>query len=279
MNMIKYSSVPIHTTLIEHVAQLPEWQQAVARVPEQFVPYLQVPGLSFDAQGLRHEMASFHKEYGIYPWQRPNMDNQSGAVVGASLTYNPDHAPDQWLTASFGSSQIPSEQHCQVNGQNSLRTKGSYFDSLCFRKMHPGLKVHCPELTNLLNKIKFPLVRLTARTVLGYRCKSGWHGNPHVDESPFEVLRLNLALENNGDFVMDYETGDTVAPVSGEHFIVNGHVRHAVRMANPSISTRTHLVIGILPWLNYHDDEDAWSLNEYCGRMHPFDMVKEGLIF
>ncbi len=42
---------------------------------------------------------------------------------------------------------------------------------------------------------------------------------------------------------------------------------------------RMHLVLGFSPWLDYLPEERAWVLNEYYGRLHPFDMLDEGLIY
>ena len=36
------------------------------------------------------------------------------------------------------------------------------------------------------------------------------------------------------------------------------------------------MVLGFLPWLSYKDN--VWSTNEYFNKMHPTDMIKEGLV-
>ena len=43
-------------------------------------------------------------------------------------------------------------------------------------------------------------------------------------------------------------------------------------------ATRIHLVLGFAPWFDYIAAEEAWIANEFFGRLHPFDMVAEGLL-
>jgi hypothetical protein len=61
--------------------------------------------------------------------------------------------------------------------------------------------------------------------------------------------------------------------------VVNTDVPHRVYVRQPNDSLRTNLVLGLTPWLDYDASDDSWSPNEYFGRMHPYDMVREGLIF
>ena len=42
--------------------------------------------------------------------------------------------------------------------------------------------------------------------------------------------------------------------------------------------SRISIVLGFAPWFDYLPEEDAWQANEYLGKLHPFDMLAEGLV-
>ena len=42
------------------------------------------------------------------------------------------------------------------------------------------------------------------------------------------------------------------------------------------IKNRTCIVLGWSPWLDF--DGESWVKNEYCNKIHPTDMVKQGLV-
>jgi hypothetical protein len=41
---------------------------------------------------------------------------------------------------------------------------------------------------------------------------------------------------------------------------------------------RIHLVLGFSPWFDYDAENDTWAPNSYFGKLHPFDMVAEGIL-
>ena len=56
-------------------------------------------------------------------------------------------------------------------------------------------------------------------------------------------------------------------------------IPHRPVATEPSDRVRIHLVLGFSPWLDYVEEEEAWVLNDCYGRVHPFDMLHEGLIY
>lgn len=100
----------------------------------------------------------------------------------------------------------------------------------------------------------------------------------HKDDCPFEILRVNISITNNGDFGLQYEGMEPLYTPAGENIVVNTDVRHRAYIKQTNDFLRTNLVIGITPWLNYDQLKDEWSLNEYFGKLHPYDIVKQGLL-
>jgi hypothetical protein len=84
--------------------------------------------------------------------------------------------------------------------------KDDYLDSLSFNTLLPEVKTK-PNLYKLLNSFNFPVIRVTARTINGLLVypTEGTDGGFHIDDCPFEVLRINVSLSNNGNFGLEYK--------------------------------------------------------------------------
>lgn len=101
----------------------------------------------------------------------------------------------------------------------------------------------------------------------------------HQDDSPFEVLRINLCVTNDGSFGFQYSGQDVWYPQPGDNYVVNSDVDHRVVVARTSNFQRTHVILGVAPWVDYDATKDSWRPNQWFGIKHPYDMAKEGLLF
>ena len=280
--MLRNSEVPRDMTVMSHIAKSTGWSELTRSVGDRFVPQLSLPGLHVDYGAMGCELAAFYREVGCVEWRsQPNPN-----IHGASLSINPDHDAKDWIHASFGHPRYQVESksgyYAAVEADIANRVKGDYLDSLGFRRLHPSLYRYCPTIVALLESFSVPVVRVTARTILGHRCAPSANANNtggfHTDDSPFEVLRVNVAIDNDGSFGLEYEDGSVVRMTSGANAVVNSDVRHRVHLSRPTLRARTHLVIGLAPWLKYDQRADAWMLNEHAGVTHPYDMAKMGLL-
>lgn len=277
----QHSDFPSDKTAIESIKLLCDWEGAVSNCPSQFDPTLKVPDLDFDLSLAKDETYRLYRELGAVTWASQPKFN----VYGLSLTYNPDHDESIWKSASFGHDRYKKyssyDYYSAVNNDTENRVKGDYLDSLGFRKWHPEIYTS-PGLRGLFEKIAHPIVRVTARTQNGTICAATRYaaedGGMHVDDSPFEVLRINVSLSNNEMFGLEYEGHEPIIWEPGGNFIVNTDVRHRAYIKESSEFLRTNLIIGVCPWLSYDTETDSWSVNEYFGKIHPYDMVREGLL-
>lgn len=276
----QHKATPDDTTVIEHIKKQTDWQGAIEAVGgHRFEPFLSVPSLKVNAGDVHKEINQLYREVGAVGWQSQNAIN----LYGLSLTYNPQHQPKDWKLGSFGHPRY--KQHSTydyykaVNADVTNQVKHDYLDGLGFRKVLPQVKAY-KNLYSLLNSFKLPLVRCTSRTINGsltYPTIRG-DGGLHTDDSPFEILRVNVSITNNGDYGLQYGDMEPIFTKPGDNLVVNTDVKHRSFIKQHNDFLRTNLVIGMTPWLNYDHSTDTWSTNEFFGKVHPYDIVKQGLL-
>jgi hypothetical protein len=278
--MWSHLEIPSDTTVIEHIKKQTDWPGAISAVGgHRFEPHLSVPSLKVDAGSIHKEINQLYKEVVAVSWQ----SQESLNIYGLSLTYNPQHQPIDWKSKSFGNSRYRKfssyEYYKAVNADTANQIKDDYLDGLGFRKILPQVKAY-KNLYSLLSNFKFPIVRCTSRTINGALCypTQAGDGGLHTDDSPFEILRVNVSITNNGDFGLQYGCAEPIFTKPGDNLVVNTDVRHRAYIRQHNDFLRTNLVIGITPWLDYDQEKDSWSLNKYFGKVHPYDIVKQGLL-
>lgn len=273
-----HKECPSASTVIDYIKSQCDWEGAVKSVGSKFDPSLAAP-IKVSPR-LLGEVLELYREVGAVSWaSQPKLN-----LYGLSLNCNPDHAQQEWKSGSFGNSryQVYSsyEYFKAVNADTDNRRKGDYLDSLGFRRLLPQVSAK-QELQKLFEGFKVPVVRSTARTLNGSLCfpTMAGDGGLHTDDSPFEVLRINVCLSNNGDFGLQYLDHEPIFTPAGGNIVVNTDVPHRAYIKQSNEFLRTNLIIGVTPWLNYDPVRDEWSLNEYFGRIHPYDMIKQRLIY
>lgn len=274
-----HKAIPADKTVIDYIKGQCDWEGALKAVGSKYQPHLSVPNLTVDPQALLREVYELYREVGAVSWQSQNNLN----LYGLSLSYNPEHPKGEWKKASFGHPRYTTYSKYDyfkvVSADVENRVKGDYLDSLGFKLLLPEIEQKA-ALSNLFKSFKLPIVRVTARTINGaltYPTIPG-DGGLHTDDSPFEVLRINLSLSNNGDFGLQYLDHPPIFTKAGGNLVVNTDVKHRAFMAKQNDFNRTNLIIGVTPWLNYNQERDEWSLNEYFGRLHPYDIINQELL-
>lgn len=275
----RHNAVPDDTTVINWIKKQTDWQGAIESVGGfKFSPRLSVPNLKVNAGEIYKEINQLYRSVGAVPWASQDSIN----LYGLSLTCNPEM--DEHLhKGSFGHPRYrvfsKYDYYKAVNADITNQVKNDYLDGLGFRRILPQVKSY-KNLYALLRSFKLPIVRCTSRTINGsltYPTIKG-DGGMHKDDCPFEILRVNISITNNGDFGLQYEGMEPLYTPAGENIVVNTDVRHRAYIKQTNDFLRTNLVIGITPWLNYDQLKDEWSLNEYFGKLHPYDIVKQGLL-
>jgi hypothetical protein len=272
MFKFKHSDVPTGLTVIDFVKQNVPWTEAVSDIGHRFAPALEAP-LEFDAEALLKEVYEVYLTLNATSWRSQDSIN----MYGLSVTYNPSMNKDEWAVGSFGHPRYKkhskSSYYEAVSADLKNRTKDDYLDSLGFRMVHPEIAWR-PEFHKLLSQIAPSITRSTLRTINGIlvRPSATTQGGFHVDDSPFEVLRLNISLNNDGNFGLEYEGHPPIIFRTGQALVVNTDVRHRAYVANNTSFQRTNLIVGVSPWLDYDSAADEWTLNKYFGQVHPYDI-------
>ncbi len=274
-----HKATPANLTVLDHIKKTSDWDAAVTAVGgRQFIPDLPL-NLDVDHKLVLDDVHELYRDVGAIAWA----SQKSLILYGMAINYNPIYPEEEWKSGLFGDSRYAKyktyDYYKAVDSDVENRVKDDYLDSLGFRKILPAI-ANKKHLGGLLGKFKHPVVRSSIRTINGSLCRPSipGDGGMHTDDSPFEVLRINICLSTNGDFGMQYENQEPFYWYPGQNLIVNTDVPHRSYVKKHNDFLRTNLVIGITPWLNYDETTDTWSLNEYFGKLHPYDMVKQGLI-
>lgn len=272
---------PSNKTFIEYVKENSDWNSAVSSFDN----------IKFESKELMLDPVKNHKdilsdcidlmnEVSPIRWQ----SRMVYPVYGLSLTYNPDTSEEFWKSLAFGNVRYRHMSHEDYyNGPTKDRPsaeKNDYLDSYGMRKVLPQV-MSKPTLSSFLNSFSLPIIKSTLRVIDGNETTitTDQDGGMHTDDSVFECLRLNICLSNDGSFGIQYEGEDPYVPSPGDGYAVDTDRRHRVVSLKRSRLHRAHLVLGFAPWLDYNSEDDSWSFNEYYGKVHPLDMVKQRLIF
>lgn len=281
MTSIYFDDVPNNLTVINYIKSKLNWSEAVNAVGGVSYEIVNQPIKTINnSANILCDIYDVYTELGAVNWQ----SRDSCQLYGLSLTYNQNNPESNWKLGSFGHPRYQPlgkfEYYTAVEADQVNRVKGDYLDSLGFRTINDSVKKR-QSLFELLNIFSCGVHRVTSRTINGncvYPTMPGI-GGMHRDESQFESLRLNVCISNNGCFGLQYIDMEPSYPSVGDINFINTDVMHRPFINSKCDFQRTHLIINISPWLNYHKDSDSWSPNEYFGKVHPVDMVKQGLIF
>jgi hypothetical protein len=100
----------------------------------------------------------------------------------------------------------------------------------------------------------------------------------HTDEKNEFISRILIPIVYNEDYYLEFkETGTRLDFEPGYAYYFNTYKVHRWNFDyHENIKNRTCIVLGWSPWLDF--DGYKWSVNEYCNKMHPIDMVKAELV-
>lgn len=169
-----------------------------------------------------------------------------------------------WSEAGFSGKQAP--------------TRNGYFDT--YRFMHMVPEMGEGAFARLFQQFQVRVCRSRCAWLRPGRKMSKFHDEHlwHADEPLFTNLRVNIPLKTNPNFFLQDKIGGFKYLEPGYGYSWNTEVLHRVGCYRDEGPERVHLVIGTIPWFDYLPEEDAFTPNEFLGRMHPIDMLVEGHI-
>src|SRR5438552_10305215 len=293
--IFRLSDCPQHLTFIDWVKSETDWHDAESRAKPRgkYPTLIELEGPDFDMSAIGGAVVEAMGLYGVYGWAT-NDGARSNGYVGFSLTYNPDHEEGIDVHASLlGSGRLSKDEYfarfTYQDANARTRGKNSYDDTYAFRKRTPASRHKA--LGAFIDRFSRPLLRSRVSAMRGSlggqqaivgvkhtdpkRCDAGWHR----DEPVFLHLRVNLPVITHPSFRTQIEDTVDAFLEPGRLYSWDTDLPHRPIATERINKVRIHLVLGFSPWLDYLEEEQAYVLNEYYGRLHPFDMLNEGLIF
>ncbi len=288
MEQIRYTAVPDTETVFAHLDR----RFGITAAMQPFLQrrsLLQRYDLAINLDALAQACRAVITEYRLRGFRNTADDVATPAYGSLSLTYNPD-IPGDPHGATLGSAHLRNGQYFYATDQSRAqmpRLKGDYYDSYGFRMLTPAARHGA--LGQLMQGFTLPVIRSRLSVIPGNRPEAlrdsyGWHR----DESIFHNLRINIPVWTAPEYLLDIET-ELMQPQPGSATLQRHHLRHGfawswdtnmphrVFAGGLTAQSRCHLVVGLAPWFHYDPQADAWTPNAWFGRVHPHDLIAEGL--
>ena len=279
---IPIADVPRAMTVFQYLRARTGYDAAVAgcapRVGRRGRFSFDLPGVDLD--GIRTQVTEALDRRGFRGWRHAG--GESRTYGGLSLTRNPEPqaAPDPERSTLRTPRNAPDAFFWNSTAAHET-LRDSYFDSYGFR-CRTAIAVAGP-LGAFIDGFSRSLVRSRVGVIPGasvdlgdeaYLAREGWHR----DEPVFETLRLNIPLVTDQNFVFQMAGEPAYHLEPGRAYTWDTNRPHRVFCRGATRTTRIHLVLGFAPWFDYLPAERAWVPNAFFGRLHPFDMLAQGLL-
>jgi hypothetical protein len=226
--------------------------------------------------------------HGCHPWQ-----TAEGPVLrysGFSLNSNPHHQDNIDPNASsLGTPKNKANEFFYGSFNNHKNLRNSYFDSYAFTTRTPASSMG--YLNEILNTCERTIIRSRMMILDGSffdealiqqfaaapvgDSRFSWHQDEPVNVN----LRVNIPITGNDNFVFEMAGEAPYFLEPGLAYSWDTNVPHRVWCRKPTTLKRYNLVVGVSPWFDYKPETDEWLPNQYCGKIHPLEMVRQGLVF
>jgi hypothetical protein len=223
------------------------------------------------AETLLERILHIEKQVGLQNWV--NQTKLNRYYKGFSLTYNPNYRDsiESIYHQTMGSTQLT--QNYSRNNQSGITIKDTYYDTYAFRKIPPIVK---ENLAEFIDKFYFPFFRSRVAYFSPIVPNNGKGEDWHIDESPCELLRINIPLQTSKEHLLDIDGSDDNGNTFylkakhleiGKAYIWNTRIPHRVYIDKivSSFNPRIHMVLGLAPWIKYDHTDDSFTESEYYG--------------
>ncbi len=200
---------------------------------------------------------------------------ESKLYRGYSLTYN-DHYAYRGVSLfhqTFGAEKLTQVYGRAVNTGLHDQIRDTYYDTYQFRVLPLLVREH---FAPLLSRLSMPLLRSRVAYRYAYGCDETSFRTNHVDEFPYQLLRINIPLlttpeqailiEGQDEYGNELNVPATHLEV-GKAYIWNTRVPHRNLLTGlcTSGAPRIHLVLGVAPWFDYDEQADAFVKGKHHG--------------
>jgi hypothetical protein len=268
--------------------------QSIFQKTKPFDPAAALSGMQFyeftleelglpSAEVLLQQVLAVEQQVGLQHWV--NRTKTANDYKGFSLTYNPNYCDniESIYHQTWGSTQLT--QNYSRNNQNDINIKNTYYDTYAFRKIPPLVETH---LGNFIDKFSFPIFRSRIAYFNPLFPKPGKDESWHIDEPPYQLLRINIPLQTCKEHLIDIRGADDHGhkfSLLGKHlqvgkaYIWNTRMPHRIYINKKVSSTnpRIHIVLGLAPWIDYNSIDDSYNESKYYGT--PIKEIVERKLF
>jgi len=170
------------------------------------------------------------------------------------------------------------EQSIDLNWlQTFLYMQNSWNDCYRFNKVPEIVSTH---FSSLFKKFLRTPIRCSITVLNGYSYNSilnelMWHR----DEPIFHHLRFSIPIVTNTNFKIQVNKHSSTHLEPGYIYSWDTHLPHRMFNEISLQAKRTHLILGFSPWFDFNSESEEWIQNEYFSKIHPIDMIQEGLVF
>lgn len=101
----------------------------------------------------------------------------------------------------------------------------------------------------------------------------------HSDEPVVHNLRVVIPIQTSDAYGMEIKPHPPRVLEKGYAYTWNTNIVHRqIQLDNTSRLDRIFVILGFNPWFNWIPEEQAWESNEFYGKVHPLDMMVQGLV-
>ena len=238
---------------------------------------LKLPSPSYMLDGVK----KIEKEVGLQGWMVRGIEKKKG-YNGFSLTYNPDYFDKEVSPyhQTWGHKLMTQTYSAWDNLGKHKQTKNTYYDTYAFRQIH---NIIYENLKDVFDRLNMPLLRSRCAYLWPEPDVDAFQNNWHIDEYPYEMLRLNIPLQTSPEHELHIKGKDflgnsfnlTKHLEVGKVYLWNTNIPHTIgyKKEAPLDLPRIHLVLGLATYFDYNKEQDCFVKSQHWGKKL-IDIVK-----
>jgi hypothetical protein len=303
---IYLDEIPEQHTIQTYIRESTDWLEQRSKVDSRFsydnTKIWKVTGLDLDLEKLKVSAYESFDKYGSGKGQGYifiTKENQEGiptegvdVYTAMSTVYNQDHIEKLDPNKSTLGSRTRSKQQYYRGGKNKESDKpnlpsvlrNSYYDSWAFTKTTPALshgelgKLSSNTLRRSQIRGRMGMSNAKNYTYDKFKFDGNYSVNQswHRDEPVYENLRIMIPINTSEEFRLGIKgRAEDINLDPGSAYILDTHNVHRVYPMKHGTNTRITVIYGTSPWFDYDEQNRCWTSNEFYGKLHPFEMLKE----
>lgn len=284
--VINIDDIPADSTVEKFILHNTDIQKQIKHFEKKYQSdYLSLP-IDFQLKELKQELAESIANSGTFAFKYEGRTSNYESYQSVALTWNPnaiDRLSDNPHQSALGSSKYSDGNSSFYESHGA--DKNTYADTYSFNQRTPISQ--SGHLKLLLDNFKRSLIRSRISIIKAQQpetqdIKYLWH----KDESIFINLRVNIPIQSNENYVIQFlDDKNSFEPLISEFvleadmaYIYNTQKLHRPYCKKLNDLDRINIICGVSPWFDYHHENHQWVSNEFYGEIHPYEMFLKGHI-